>query len=92
MIHRKHIIANRIIYIVKESNNIHETQITGVENKNYIEYENLEEFKQWTLTLKSEDISDKGISERGLRNFKQKIRNKKGLRNRSKIAMILYDF
>jgi len=35
---------------------------------------------------------DKGISERGLRNFKQKIKDGKGLKNKSKIARILFEY
>ena len=34
-------------------------------------------------------MRDEGISERGLRNVKQKIRQGKGLKNMSKIARIL---
>ncbi|MGC8547367.1 MAG: hypothetical protein ACP5MU_06945, partial [Thermoplasmata archaeon] len=47
------------------------------------------EFLDWTLSLRPKDVRDKGISERGLRNFKQKIRNGKGMKNRSKIAKTL---
>jgi len=42
--------------------------------------------------LKLKDVRDKGISERGFRNFKQKIKNSKGLKNRSKIARILFEY
>jgi len=35
---------------------------------------------------------DKGISERGLRNFKQKIKDGNGLKNKSKIARILFEY
>ncbi|WP_297026372.1 hypothetical protein [Thermoplasma sp.] len=43
------------------------------------------------LSLRPKDVKDKEISERGLRNFKRKIRNGNGLKNRSKIARILYE-
>ena len=49
------------------------------------------EFLHWVLSLRPKDVGDKGISERGLRNFKQKIKNGKGLKNRSKIAKILFE-
>ena len=39
--HRKHIIAERIRYIGKETNNLDETQITGIEEDDYLEYDNL---------------------------------------------------
>jgi len=55
-------------------------------------YENIEDFKQWILLLKPKDVRDKGISERGLRNFKQKVQNGKELKNRSKIARILFEY
>jgi hypothetical protein len=92
--HRKHIIADRIRYIDNGSNNL-DNNINGLENVNYLEYAkdheivNNKEFLDWVLTLKPKDVMDKGISEGGLRNFKQKIRNGKGLKNRSKIAKTL---
>ena len=55
----------------------------------YIEYENPQEFYNWVLSLKPKDVRDKGISERRLKKIKQKIRNGKGLKNRSKILRIL---
>jgi len=38
------------------------------------------------------DVRDKGISEKGLRNFKQKIKNGMGLKNKSKIVRILFEY
>ena len=49
-------------------------------------------FEEKILSLKPKDVRGKGISERGLRNFKQKIKNGKGLKNRSKIARILFEY
>ena len=42
--------------------------------------------------MKPKDVKDKGISERGLRNFKQKIKNGRGLKNKSKIVKILFEY
>ncbi|MGC8692183.1 MAG: hypothetical protein ACP5RZ_04100, partial [Thermoplasmata archaeon] len=84
--HRKHIIADRIRYIGKETNNLDETQITGVEDDDYIEYENLEEFKQWTLTLKPKDVRDYGISKMALWKIKDKIKQGKLLNPKTKIV------
>jgi len=42
--------------------------------------------------LKPKDVRDKRISERGLRNFKQKVKNGKGLKKMSKIARILFEY
>jgi len=89
--HRRHIIANQIRYIGKESNNL-DDNLTGIEEPDYLEYENPEDYKQWILAIKPKDVRDKGISERGLRNFKQKIKNGKGLKNKSKIVRILFEY
>ena len=64
--------------------------VTGIDDNSYPEYENLMEFYNWILSLKPKDVRDKGISERGLRNVKQKIRKGNGLKNRSKIIKILF--
>ena len=48
-----------------------EASIFGIDDDLYLEYENIEDFKQWILSLKPKDVRDKGISKRGLRNFKQ---------------------
>ncbi|MEM1996308.1 MAG: hypothetical protein QXT54_04680 [Thermoplasmatales archaeon] len=89
--YRKHIIADRIRYIGKESNNLEESMIMGIDDNSYIEYENLKEFYNWVLKLKPKDVRDKGISERGLRNFKQKLRTGNGIKNRSKIFFTLIE-
>ncbi len=73
----------------KESNNLDESQVNGIGEDSYLEYENLKEFYDWILTLKPKDVRDEGISERGLRNVKWKIKQGKGLKNRSKIARTL---
>ncbi|MEM0143932.1 MAG: hypothetical protein QXL94_08370 [Candidatus Parvarchaeum sp.] len=65
--------------------------IMGIDDNSYIEYENLEEFYNWVLKLKPKDVRDKGISERGLRNFKQKLRTGNGIKNRSKIFFTLIE-
>ena len=88
--YRKHIIADRIRYIGKETNNLDEAMITGIEENDYLEYDNLMEFYDWILSLKPKDVRNMGISERGLRNVKQKIRNRNGLKNKSKIIKILF--
>jgi len=87
--HRKHIIADRIRYIGKESNNIDEASVLGIDDDSYLEYENAEDFKQWILSLKPKDVRDKGISERELKRQKAKIRNGKQLNPKVKIVKIL---
>jgi hypothetical protein len=54
---RKHIIANKIRYIGKETNNIDEKNATGIDEEDYTEYGkdqdivNSKEFNDWVLTL-----------------------------------------
>ena len=89
--HRKHIIADRIRYIGKESNNL-EDNLTGIEEPDYLEYTKdhkivrSKDFKQLILSLKPKDVRDKGISERELKRQKAKIRNGKQLNPKVKIV------
>ncbi|MEM3313661.1 MAG: hypothetical protein QXT48_04740, partial [Thermoplasmatales archaeon] len=86
---RKHIIADKIRYIGKESNNIDESMILGLDDNSYIEYENLKEFYNWVLKLKPKDVRDKGISRKALRDIREKIKTNKTLNTKTKIVKIL---
>ena len=88
---RKHIFADRIRYIGKESNNLDESQVIGIDDDSYIEYENLNEFYDWVLTLKPKDVKDNGISERTLYKIKLKIKQGKRLNPKTKIVKILIE-
>ena len=46
--HKKQINADRIIYIGKESNNIYEASVLGIDDDSYLEYENIEDFTQFS--------------------------------------------
>jgi len=85
---RKYIINDRIRYIGKESNNL-EDNLNGLEDPDYLEYDNIEDFKQWILLLKPKDVRDKGISERTLYKIKHKIKQGKTLNPKTKIVKIL---
>jgi len=87
--HRKHIVVNRIRYIGKESNNIDETSVLGIDDDSYLEYENIEDFRQWILSLKPKDVKDKGISKQTLWNIKERIR-KNEMKYRSKALKEIY--
>ncbi|MEM3431484.1 MAG: hypothetical protein QW783_02990, partial [Candidatus Micrarchaeia archaeon] len=63
---RKHIIVDRVRYIGKESNNLEETIVLGLDRDSYIEYENLEEFYDWVLKLKPKDLKNEKISQQSL--------------------------
>jgi hypothetical protein len=86
--HRKHIIADRIRFIGKESNNLEEN-LYGIEEPEYLEYKNNKEFFDWILTLKPKDVKDKGISKRTLNKIKHKIKQGKILNPKTKIVKIL---
>jgi hypothetical protein len=87
--HRKHIIADRIRYIGKEANNI-DDNLAGIEKPDYLEYENIENFKQWILSLKPKGVKDKGISKQSLSYTKSRIRKGSGLIRKTKINEILF--
>ena len=87
--HRKHIINDRIRYIGKESNNL-EDNLTGLDDADYLEYDNIEDFKQWILSLKPKDVKDKGISKQSLSYTKSQIRKGSGLIRKTKINEILF--
>ena len=61
--HRQHIIADRIRYIGKETNNIDETNITALNEDSYLVYENIRELNRYisgkgkTLEFKIPDIA-----------------------------------
>jgi hypothetical protein len=82
---------NRIRYIGKESNNLDESLIFGIDDDPYLEYENLKEFYNWVLTLKPKDVKDKGILERTLYKIKLKIKQGKRLNPKTKIVKILIE-
>ena len=87
--HRRHIFADRIRYIGKETNNLDETQITGIEETDYLEYENLREFYDWVLTLKPRDVRDEGISQQSLYKIKTRIKSGNHLNLKVKVVRIL---
>jgi len=87
--HRKQIIADRIRYIGKESNNL-DDNLTGIEDPDYLEYTKdheivkSNEFTNWILSLKPKDVRDKGISRQVLYKIKSKIKNKQPLNSKVK--------
>ena len=93
--HRKHIYTERIRYIGKESNNLDEASIIGVNEDDYTEYTkdheivNSVEFKLWVLSLRPKDVRNKGISKQTLWNIKKRIR-KNEMKYRSKALNEIY--
>jgi len=89
--HRKHIVVNRIRYIGKESNNIDEASVFGIDDDSYLEYENIEDFKQWILLLKPKDVREEKISQQALYYQKSLIKNGKNLNIKQKVVIKLLD-
>ena len=87
--HRKHINADRIRYIGKESNNLDEVSVLGIDEDSYLEYENLREFYDWVLTLKPRDVRDMGISKQDLSYARNQIKKGIGLKRKTKLIKIL---
>jgi hypothetical protein len=91
---RKHIIADQIRYIGKESNNL-EDNLTGIEEPDHLEYTKdheivkSNEFTNWILSLKPKDVKDKGISKMALWKIKNKIKLDRKLNPKTKIIKIL---
>ena len=51
-----------------------EASVLGIDDDSYLEYENIEDFKQWILLLKPKDVRDEGISKQNPWNIKKRIR------------------
>ncbi len=86
--------ANRINIITiihgsKETNNVDEPLITGIEENNYLEYHNVREFYGCVLTLKSKEVKDMGMSQQSLYKIKAKMKSEKPLNPKVKVVRIL---
>ena len=68
---------------------LEKASVFGIDYDLHLEYDNIEDFKQWILSLKPKDVKDKGISERELKRQKAKIRKGKQLNPKVKIMKIL---
>jgi hypothetical protein len=81
---RKHILADRIQYIGKGSNNLNNT-INSLDDVNYLEYAkdheivNSKEFLDWIFSLMHKDVMDKEILKMALWKVKNKIKHDKQL-------------
>jgi len=76
---RKHIVIdkNSIQYIGKESNELEESEVLGVDKDNYATYNDNECIKHKILEMKEEDAIKIGISARTLYYWKARIREGK---------------
>ena len=53
---------------------LEEASVFGIDDDLYLEYDNIEDFEQWILSLKPKDVRDKGISKMALWKIKNKIK------------------
>jgi len=53
---------------------LEKASVFGIDDDIYLEYDNIEDFKQWILSLKPKDVRDKGISKMALWKIKNKIK------------------
>ncbi len=93
---RKHLVVKNITHIGKESSNLDETEIIGVQDDSYQKYftpSNLriyeEDLKKMVLNLRPKTAKKYGISKRELMYLRAKIRNNKPLRITIKIKQRL---
>jgi len=75
ILERKHILANKIIYMGKEADKVEEN-MCGLDNVDYNLYNNPKDAEK-ILSLKWNDVKDKGISKRHLRRIKKQLREGK---------------
>lgn len=92
---RKHARVSKIIHVGKESNNLEESDVLGVDSNSYETYEKVEnldaKFKNLTkdiLKLNPKDVKKCGMSRQTLWNAKQKIRLKQLDRISDKIKTV----
>ncbi len=97
ILQRKHVKITGILHIGKESNNLDENEVLGLDSKSYSVYENKEEldrkfneFAPKILELKPKDVRKFGISRQTLWNTKNKIRINQSnvISRRIKISLI----
>ncbi|MEM3290955.1 MAG: hypothetical protein QW364_02825 [Thermoplasmatales archaeon] len=86
---RKYIIVDRVRYIGKESNNLDDASVLGIDPEYYLEFENPKQFYEWVLTLKPKDVGNKGIPQQALYKIKAKIRKNENLNLKAKVVRIL---
>ena len=75
--------------LIIQSNNLDYTQITGIEEDDYLEYDNVMELYNWILPLNPKDVKDKGISQQALYKIKTKIKSGNHLDSKVKVVKIL---
>lgn len=99
ILQRKRIVVSSVIHIGKESNNLEESEVLGLDSESYVIYENKEEierkFKELTpkvLKLEPKDVKSLGISRQTLWNVKQKIKIGQLKQISTKIKISLLEF
>lgn len=93
---RKHVTIGAVMHIGKESNNLEEAEILGVQDNDYVIYNNaidqLLAHKEKILAAKPKDVVGFGISQRTLFNVKRAIRLERAHHLKHKISQRLQQF
>jgi hypothetical protein len=95
---RKHVTVSDVTYIGKESNNLDESEVLGVDSDSYETYEKVEDLDakfrkiaKKVLKLNPRDVKRFGISRQTLWNVKKKIRLSKFTQISSRIKIKLWN-
>jgi len=86
---RKHIKAGKVTVIGKESSNLEESEILGLDDNSYQIFENLSLDKKKILSTRLKDALAVGISKNQLYRIKKKIRNNNFRPSRKTIQKLL---
>lgn len=93
---RKHVAINSVMHIGKESNNLEQAEILGVQDNDYVIYSNaidqLLAHKEKILAAKPKDVVGFGISQRTLFNVKRAICLERAHHLKHKITQRLQQF
>lgn len=97
VLQRRHVTVSGIVHIGKESNNLEESELSGVGSESYEMYEDLknldDKFRKTSekvLQLRPRDVKKVGISKQSLWNVKRKIQIDQLDRISRKIKILLY--
>lgn len=75
ILHRKHLQISNVITIGKESNDLEDSEIIGVDNRSYVLYQNQKLDKERILNMSVKEAKQLGIAKNQLYRIKNSIRN-----------------
>ena len=75
VLQRKHLQISNVITIGKESNNLEDSEVIGVDEKSYVLYQNQKIDKEIILNMSVKDAKQLGIAKNQLYRLKKSVRN-----------------